>query len=148
MASGDRRVGFDPPTWTSPRSAGADFNRYASGKWARHHKIPDDRTAWNSFSGLSIETEQQVNDLIEAQPADAPAGSPSQKVHDYYEAYLDTRAIDARGLEPARPGLTRISSATTHEEIARLVGSVALGLPSPVEFGVSVDQKTPTATSP
>ena len=135
--------GFAPATMGTSEKAGDDFNRYASGTWLDTNTIPPDRTGWNSFSVISVKTEQQVNDLIVAQPADAPKGSPSQKVHDYYEAYLDTKRIDALGIAPAQAGLAQIAAAKTHADVARLVGSVSLGLPSPVEFGISVDQKDP-----
>jgi predicted metalloendopeptidase len=131
-------AGMDPNV-----KPGDDFNRYANGKWLQNNVIPPDRTGWNSFSVLSVKVEQQINDIIEALPADAPAGSPSQKVHDFYRAYLDTQAIEGKGPSPLAPGLARIGSAASHEDVARLLASIELGLPTPIEFGVGIDQKNP-----
>ena len=37
-------------------------------------------------------------------PADAPEGSNAQKVGDYYRAFIDTAAIDQKGIGPAPRG--------------------------------------------
>ena len=44
-----------------------------------------------------------MQEIIKTLPANAAAGSAEQKVHDFYESYLDVGAIDKLGLEPARP---------------------------------------------
>jgi putative endopeptidase len=80
---------------------GDDFYRYANGHWLDANHIPPDRARWGSFDELEERSQQQVRALIEALPADAPAGSVAQKVGDYYRAYLDTAATEAAGLAPA-----------------------------------------------
>jgi predicted metalloendopeptidase len=49
-----------------------------------------------------VRTERQVRTIIEALPADSPAGSSAQKVGDYYRAYLDTDAIERAALGQRR----------------------------------------------
>src|SRR5918994_4468658 len=63
---------------------GDDFYRYAIGHWLDTNQIPADRTAWGSFSQLDSEAEQHVKALVEALPANQPAGSPEQKVGDFF----------------------------------------------------------------
>ena len=89
--------------------------RYADGKWLDTNQIPLDRTSWGSFAELTDRAEQQIRQITEALPKDAPEGSTQQKAGDFYRAYLDTETIERNGLTPARPGLEAIASARTHE---------------------------------
>jgi putative endopeptidase len=122
---------------------GDDFYRYAEGHWLQTQQIPADRTRWGSFDQLAVLAEEQVRQLIQALPANAPSGSLEQKVGDYYRAYLDTKAIDAAGLRPARPALEAIAKAHSHQDIARLMGRPDLGLESPIGAGIGTDDKNP-----
>src|ERR687897_545786 len=66
------------------RFSGTRDSRYAAGHWLDTNQIPADRTAWGSFSQLDSEAEQHVKALVEALPSDQPAGSPEQKVGDFF----------------------------------------------------------------
>ena len=102
---------------------GDDFFAYASGKWFSTFEIPPDRASFGAFNELDELSKTRVRELIEtAAAAHAPAGSPTQKIGDYYAAYMDQAAIEANGLAPAQDDLKRISSASTKPEIARLFG--------------------------
>ena len=63
---------------------------------------------------------------MQALPADAPQGSNAQKVGDYYRAFIDTAAIDAKGIVPARAGIDAISAARNHHDLDRLMGRADL----------------------
>jgi hypothetical protein len=90
---------------------GDDFYRYADGHWLDTHKIPADRTRWGSFDELDERASAQVLEVVHALPLDAPEGSNAQKVGDYYRAFVDIAAIDAKGIVPARAGIDAISRA-------------------------------------
>ena len=120
---------------------GDDFYSYANGHWQETVQIPPDRASWGSFAMLRERALQQVRDILEGLPADAPAGSNDQKLRDFYRAYLDTEAIDRAGLTPARSGLDAIAAAKTHEDIARLMGRQDLGLIAPIAFRIEPDDK-------
>jgi predicted metalloendopeptidase len=122
---------------------GDDFDRYANGRWKDLTPIPPDRTRWGSFAMLRERSLDQMHEILEALPAAAPAGSNLQKLRDFYQAYLDTDAIDRKGLEPARPGLTAIARADTPEKIARLMGRADLRLKAPIQFDMGADEKDP-----
>ena len=122
---------------------GDDFYRYADGHWLDTQHIPPDRTVWGSFEELEELSEQRVHAIIEALPADAPAGSAAQKIGDYYRAYLDTGAIERLGLAPARPALEAIAAARTSADVARLMGRPDLALKSPLRAFMTTDQKNP-----
>jgi predicted metalloendopeptidase len=122
---------------------GDDFYKYVNGHWLSNNQIPPDRTLWGTFVQLAAKTEDQVHDILEALSPQAPAGSAEQKARDFYRAFLDTAAIEQAGLAPARAGLDEIAAATTHADIARLMGRAELSLDGPITGYVTVDEKNP-----
>ena len=123
--------------------AGDDFYRYSIGKWLDSNEIPPDRTSWSTFAVLANEAEQRLRELIEALPADSPAGSNARKVHDLYRAYLDTDAIEKLGLTPVQPMLDAIAAVRTHDDVAKLLGRPDMPLTLPIRESVTIDQKNP-----
>jgi putative endopeptidase len=122
---------------------GDDFERYANGHWDDTAKIPPDRASWGSFQILRERSLEQVRQILEALPANAPAGSNPQKLRDYYRAFLDVDAIDHLGLAPARPVLDEIAAARTRAAIAALMARPELRLKAPVEFDLPPDERDP-----
>ena len=135
--------GFDVAGMETSVKPGDDFYRYANGQWLATNKIPPDRTSWGSFAKLDVDTEVQVQAILEELKAGAAAGSAEQKVHDFYRSYLDVDAIEKVGIAPAEPALQEIAAAKTHADIARLMGRPDLGLDTPVNIGVTIDEKNP-----
>jgi putative endopeptidase len=135
--------GFDLDGMDKTAKPGDDFYKYANGSWLAANKIPPDLTSWGAFTKLGVDTDAQVHDIVEAVPADAPAGSPEQKVHDFYRSYLDTDGIERAGIAPANAALQDIANAKTHAEVARLMGRPDLGIDTPVNVGVTIDEKHP-----
>ena len=134
--------GFDLDGRDESIEPGESFYNYANGTWLKDNKIPDDRVAWGSFDKLAIEAEAQVQALVAKPPAEAE-GSEARKVRDYYATFLDTDAIEKAGRKPAEAGLKAIASASSHDDIARLMGRADLGLLTPFGVGVSFDDKDP-----
>jgi putative endopeptidase len=122
---------------------GDDFYKYVNGRWLSSNQIPPDRSLWGSFVQLAAKTEAQVHDILEALSPQAPAGSPEQKARDFYRAFLDTAAIEQAGLAPARAVLDEIAAATTHAQIAQLMGRPELVLDGPISGYVTIDEKDP-----
>ena len=123
---------------------GDDFFRYTGGTWMKATKIPADRARWGSFDILVAKSEEDVRAAIEAAASGSLApGSVERKVVDYYRSYVDTDAIDRRGLDPASEDLARIAKLETHEDVAHLVASPDFRANSPVGIGVSLDAKRP-----
>ncbi|MFZ4602318.1 MAG: M13 family metallopeptidase, partial [Caulobacterales bacterium] len=123
---------------------GDDFFRYAGGAWLKTATMPSDRTRWGSFDILRAQSETDVRAIVDdlAKSASNP-GSIEQKIGDFYNAYLDTAAIDAKGLAPAQPTLAAIAAAKSHEDIARLIGRPDIPATSPIGFGFTLDEKNP-----
>jgi predicted metalloendopeptidase len=121
---------------------GDDFFAYASGKWYDHFEIPPDRTTFGAFNQLDELSKQRVREIIEqAAASHPPAGTPAQKIGDYYAAYMDQAAIEANGLNPAEPDLKKIDAAGNKADIAKLFGMP--GFASLFDLDLPPDLKNP-----
>jgi predicted metalloendopeptidase len=122
--------------------AGDDFFAHANGKWYDTFVIPEDRASYGIFTTLDEVSQQRVREIIEQAAASNPAaGSPEQKIGDFYASFMDEAGIEAAGLAPLQPDLDRIKAAASKKDIAVLFG--APGFQS--TFGVSLppDLKNP-----
>jgi len=121
---------------------GDDFFSYASGTWYSTFQIPPDRSSFGAFNQLDELSKQRVREIIEAAArSHAPAGSPAQKIGDYYAAYMDEAAIEANGLAPVQDDLKRIAAAGTRTDIAKLFGLP--GFASLFDLDLPPDLKNP-----
>jgi len=123
---------------------GDDFFRHTGGTWMKNTQIPPDRSRWGSFNMLAAKSEEDVRAALEDAAKKKPqAGTAERKAVDYYQSYIDTKAIEARGLEPAKADLARIAAAATHEDLIKIVAAPDVRANLPVGMGVSLDQKRP-----
>jgi predicted metalloendopeptidase len=128
---------------------GDDFFRHAGGTWMKNTQIPPDRSRWGSFDILRAKSEEDVRAVLEEAGRGAlRPGSPERKAVDHYRAYLDTAAIEAKGLEPAKADLARIAAAQTHEDIVAFVASADTNSNLPIGLFVSLDAKRPDVYVP
>jgi putative endopeptidase len=119
---------------------GDDFDAYVNGVWNKTAELPADRTRWGSFIELNDLSEQRVHAIMDELVASNPApGSDGARIAAAWKAFMDTDAINAAGLAPARPYLGRIKAAKTPADIARLFGQP--GFASPIGAYVNADDK-------
>ena len=132
--------GVDTTLMNPAVKPGDDFYAYVNGKWLDTFEIPADRARYGAFTLLAEKSEQRVRKIIDELAATKPAiDTGAGKVAAFYNAYLDTAAIDAAGLAPAQPYLDRIKAAKTREDLAKLFGTP--GFRSPVAGFVDIDSK-------
>jgi putative endopeptidase len=134
--------GVDTAGMDTTVKAGKDFNLYASGAWQKNTKIPADKTRWGMFDQLREEADANVRKILEEKAA-AQKGSSAQKARDYYAAYLDTAAIDAKGFAPAKQGLDAIGAAKTLDDVVKIMGRPDMPVEAPIGMGVTLDEKNP-----
>lgn len=119
---------------------GEDFYRYVNGKWLDTFEIPADRSRYGSFTLLAEKSEQRVRYIIEDLAAAEPDPATLEgKVAAYFNAFMDTDAIEGAGLDPVQPYFDKIRAMDSREDLATLFGSV--GYASPFGGWVDIDSK-------
>ncbi len=132
--------GLDLYSMDTATEPGDDFFRYVNGTWYDEFDMPADRTRYGSFTLLREKSEQRVKFIIDDLAAAKPdLATLEGKVAAYYNAYVDTDAIEAAGLTPVQPYLNRIQAMETKDDLVRLFA--ATGYTAPVGGWVDVDSK-------
>ncbi|MCA1749265.1 MAG: M13 family metallopeptidase [Sphingomonadales bacterium] len=122
---------------------GDDFYRYAGGTWIANTELPADRSRYGSFDILRERSEEQVRAILEDLAADPDqAGGNTALVGNFYGAWMDADAIEARGTEPLEPYLARIEAIGNVEDLLDVMGSV--GYTAPVGVGIIPNPSDPT----
>ncbi len=105
---------------------GDDFFAYANGTWLKATEIPADRAAWGSFAVLAEEANRRTQELIQEAAAAGASGATAadaRKVGDFYLAFMDEAAIEAKGKTPIEPELAAIAALADKAALARFLGS-------------------------
>jgi putative endopeptidase len=104
--------GFDIAGMDRSASPGADFAKYAGGTWQATTKIPGDRTRWGAFDELREQADVHVIALVAETTAKGGAtGTDEQRIADFYASFVDTAAIEAKGMAPIQPLMAEINGA-------------------------------------
>lgn len=136
--------GFDIAGMDRSVPAGVDFAKYAGGVWQTTTQIPGDRTRWGAFDELREQADINVIALVAETTAKGGAqGTDEQRIADFYASYVDTAAIEAKGLAPIKPLLAEINAARTASDLAIIAARPGSPVPSPLNWGVAPDQKNP-----
>jgi len=115
---------------------GDDFYLYANGAWLRGTTIPADRSSYGGFSIANDRAEARLTTIVQSvAAAPAKAGSDLRKIGDYYHSFLDTTAIEARGVEPLEPELNRIAAIGDRTALARYLGATLRADVDPINNG-------------
>ncbi len=95
-----------------------DFYKFSCGGWQKNNPIPADQASWSVYAKLGNENQQFLWGILEedAKPS-AKRTSVQQKVGDYFQACMNTAAIDALGDKPVRAQLEAIDGLKTRAEL-------------------------------
>ena len=122
-ASGPENHGVVVANMDRSVKPGDDFYLYANGDWLKRTEIPPDRAGVNVFTKLSDISNKRTADLIEEIAKSNPAaGTPTRKVADLFNSYMDQDGIEAKGLGPLKPHLDAIAAIHDKKELARALG--------------------------
>ena len=86
---------------------GDNFFLHVNGGWLKSAQIPADRSQTGSFQDLQILSENRLKTIVadlEAKP-DQQLNEEERKLRNLYDAFVDTQAIEARGLAPVKSDL-------------------------------------------
>ena len=118
-----------------------DFYQYACGNWMKRAEIPADEPEWVSFLEVNERNQKVLRQILEkAAAGGAERDAIDQKIGDYYGSCMDEKAADAKGLDPLKPELDRISAVTDKSGLIDAVARVQLIGPNPLfNFGSQPD---------
>ncbi len=108
---------------------GDDFFRYVNGKWYDQAVIPADRTGTGGFPDLTVLSEKRTGEIVaglEAKPYNQLTAEEKQ-LRDLYDAYIDTDAIEKKGLAPVQKALADFGAIQNLDGIARAMTDRSLG---------------------
>ncbi len=108
--------GFDVPGMDRTVRAGDDFYAFANGTWARDTQIPSDRSNYGMFTVLADQSLERTRVILDEVRDDADS-----RLGRAYRSYLDEAGVEARGLAPIQPWLTRVRGLTNRRDYAALV---------------------------
>lgn len=137
LGSGVEQLYFD-----SSVRPGDDFYRYVNGVWLATTPIPADKSNYGSFTMLADEAQENLRTLIETAGAEnAPVGSDSQKVGEFFRSFMDEGRVADLGAAPLQGELAQIVA--TDAKDALLVLSADLnrsGVQIPAGIYISNDE--------
>jgi putative endopeptidase len=101
---------------------GDDFFTFANGEWLNKTEIPADRSSWGAMPALAEQTNERIVKMIEGIAADKKASGEARKVADYYTAFMNEAAVEAKGMAPLKPMLAKIDAIKDKAGLARTLG--------------------------
>ncbi len=104
-----------------------DLFGHVNGRWLDEVEIPSDRSSWGPFVQLADAAEEQVHRIIEDLAAavtrgDEGLGEDARKIGDIFASFMDTDAINAAGLRPARPLIDAVDGLRDVRDLAAFLG--------------------------
>ncbi|MDB5679564.1 M13 family metallopeptidase [Sphingomonas bacterium] len=131
--------GFDFAGMDKSVAPGDDFYGFANGTWSKTTPIPADKSNFGAFEVLQDLSDKRTRGLLET-----AAANPNSKIGRTYATYLDTAAIEAKGLNPIKPWLDKIAGLNSKDGYAALlVEASRAGVGTPFGSGVTQDAKNP-----
>jgi putative endopeptidase len=104
-----------------------DFYQYACGNWLKTAEIPADQSSWVSFVELSERNRMTLRGILEKASINDPGRTAAeQKIGDFYGSCMDEKAVNAKGLDPLRPELNRISAVSDKPALIDAIARVHL----------------------
>lgn len=110
--------GFDASGMDPSVKPGDDFYAYANGVWAKNTEIPADKSNYGMFTALDDLSQKRTREILEQAKGDA-----NSKIGRAYASFLDGATVEARGLSPIQPLLTRING-TKKSDLATLLATL------------------------
>ena len=127
--------GFDEAGLDPSVAPGDDFYGFAGGTWMKQTAIPADKGSYGAFDTLADLSRERTRGILE--------GASGTKIGTAYSTYLDTQAIETKGLAPARPWIDKIKAANRAALPALYAEADRNGVGTPFGGGVGQDAKDP-----
>jgi putative endopeptidase len=141
LVSGIDQSGFDESV-----RAQDDFFAYVNDTWVNNTEMPADKARWGTFDALGEQSQKDVRALVNEVSAaeNVSVNTPTQKIRDYYNSYMDAEAATAKGIEAIRDDLDAIAAIDSLDGVYRAFSSLGIyGVDTPIGIGIFSDMKDP-----
>ena len=103
-----------------------DFFRYTNNNWLKNNPIPEEYSTYGAFTEIDERNEILIQDIINevSKDANAAQGSVAQKIRDFYNAGMDTVAINERGYSELLPYFEMVDALNDKTDLAELLGQM------------------------
>src|SRR3954471_16956692 len=116
-------IGIDLSWMDKSVVPGDDFFGYADGNWVKNTPIPADRSRIGGFYIADLQREKNTQELFDGILKSNPTGGNDALIANYYNAYVNTDAIDRAGLAPAKADLDAIAAIADKRALSAAIGS-------------------------
>ena len=142
----DKKVekAIDPKNMNTGVKPGDNFYEYVNGNWVKTHPVPPEYSQYGAFTILYEQNQQKLRKLIDKVSAEtnAPRGSVSQKIRDFYNSGMDTVTIEKLGIKPIEKELNAIENLNTKEDVITYMARMQrFGLAPVFYFYTDADQR-------
>src|SRR3954451_18081640 len=129
--------GFDAAGMDRSIAPGDNFYQFANGTWAKNTPIPADKSNYGSFNVLDDLSRERTRGIIEEQAKD-----PNSRIGNAYASFMDTAAVESKGLAPFDPWLNELRGTKTKKDLAKLYSDAdRLGIGIPFNMFIGQDRK-------
>ena len=86
-----------------------NFYDFAVGNWVKNNPVPASKSSWFSSNELYDHNRKVVKEVVmEAAAANAPKGTNTQKIGDFFKTAMDSTRLNQLGATPLKPYLDQI----------------------------------------
>ncbi|MGA9575274.1 MAG: M13 family metallopeptidase [Lysobacterales bacterium] len=138
--------GIDPSGFDETVRPQDDFFAYVNGTWVKNTEMPADKARWGTFDALGEQSQKDIRALVEevSQAENVEPGTPTQKIRDYYNSYMNAEAATAKGVEAIRGDLDAIAAIDSMDGVYSMFSTLGVyGVNTPIGLGIFSDMKNP-----
>jgi putative endopeptidase len=151
QSQGEDHKAINPDNFNTKVRPQDDFFEYVNGNWIRSNPIPATETSWGNFNVLNEKSQKALRSICEssAKTANAPKGSNTQLIGDFYASGMDSAAIEKEGFNAIKPELDKIAAFKDKKNASQLVGDMhRIQVPALFGFYVMADMKDSKTNMP
>ena len=139
-------VRFDAALVDPSIDACTDWYAHVCSRWMAANPIPASEAYWGTISNLRIWNQTVLRNALEKASRDDSQRSPNeQKIGDYWATCMDEPGVEAAGVSPIAPDLSRIEKLGSKRAIAGEIAHLHATLPGSTGGLNSYDNHTPAA---
>ncbi len=116
---------LDPQAMDRTANPCEDLYRYSCGGWMKNNPIPGDQSSWSVYGKLYEDNQRYLWGILQdAAKPDAKRSATQQKIGDFFDACMDTDAIEKVGATPLAADLRRIDSMSSIKDLGPVLGGI------------------------